>query len=387
VPSGACVIEYRGTRGVVWRIKYADAEGRQVMETIGAERDGVTRKQAEAELRERLVRVERKGYRRPKALTFGEWADTWFAEGPTRRAWKPATVKAYRNALDAHLKPAFGTTRLEGVRPRDVAAFVRVAMSEPHERFNRPLSPRYVNVLLNVMYDLYKSAVAEELVQANPVVGIERPKTRRRRWRILQPQEVGRVANAFTDDRARRLFLTLMLTGLRRFELQGLRWRDVNLLEATLRVVESKSEEGERLVALPPTLAGELAAHYQQSAYRSDIDYVFGHPTRGSRLEHEWYAGEFRKALAAAGITDYVGPFHDARHAALTNMAATGASPIAVMATAGHRSMQTTKQYLHLAGVVFRDESAALEQRLLGTESVEGAGRNQPETASSSGTA
>ena len=63
----------------------------------------------------------------------------------------------------------------------------------------------------------------------------------------------------------------------------------------------------------------------------------------------------------------YVRPFHDARHGALTNMAATSASPTALMATAGHRSMATTKQYLHLAGVVFRDEAAALEQRLLGT--------------------
>ena len=54
------------------------------------------------------------------------------------------------------------------------------------------------------------------------------------------------------------------------------------------------------------------------------------------------------------------------RHTALTNLAATGASPIAVMATAGHRSMQTTKQYLHLAGVVFREDASALERRLLG---------------------
>ena len=44
-------------------------------------------------------------------------------------------------------------------------------------------------------------------------------------------------------------------------------------------------------------------------------------------------------------------------------MAATGASPIALMATAGHRSMATTNTYLHLAGVVFRDEAAALAQR------------------------
>ena len=54
------------------------------------------------------------------------------------------------------------------------------------------------------------------------------------------------------------MFLTLALTGLRRSELERLRWGHVNLLEGTLRVVESKSEEGERLIALPPTLLREL---------------------------------------------------------------------------------------------------------------------------------
>ena len=47
------------------------------METVGREADGVTRKRAEAELRERLVRVERKGYRRPDRLTFADYAGTW----------------------------------------------------------------------------------------------------------------------------------------------------------------------------------------------------------------------------------------------------------------------------------------------------------------------
>jgi integrase len=61
-----------------------------------------------------------------------------------------------------------------------------------------------------------------------------------------------------------------------------------------------------------------------------------------------------------------VRPFHDARHASLTNGAAAGESPIALMTRAGHRSMQTTQLYLHLAGTFFRDEAAALERRLLG---------------------
>ena len=57
---------------------------------------------------------------------------------------------------------------------------------------------------------------------------------------------------ALVSVRARRVFLTLVLTGLRRFELQGLRWRHVNLVDGTLRVDVSKSEEGERLISLPP---------------------------------------------------------------------------------------------------------------------------------------
>jgi len=78
----------------------------------------------------------------------------------------------------------------------------------------------------------------------------------------------------------------------------------------------------------------------------------------------QWYTDQFNKALKKAGITDYVRPFHDMRHTALTNEAATGKSnPIALMAKAGHRSMNTTRQYLQLAGVVFHDEAEALEAR------------------------
>lgn len=117
-------------------------------------------------------------------------------------------------------------------------------------------------------------------------------------------------------------------------------------------------------------LVTALAEHYQRTAFRGDGELVFCHPTRGSKFDHEWYAGEFRAALAVAGISDYIRPFHDARHASLTNGAAAGEAPIALMTRAGHRSTATTKGYLHLAGVVFRDEAAALERWMLG-DSVE----------------
>jgi integrase len=364
MPSVGHVHRYEGKRGVVWRIKYRDASGKQVMETVGAERDGVTEKQAREQLADRLSDVRRKNYRRPQPLTFATYVDRWFEEGKLRRDWKPRTVLSYQTGL-RHLKRYFGPLRLASIRPRDVADYTR-QMQAP-DRKPRPFSAKTVQLHLNLLHDVFKTAIAEELVDANPVDGAERPKVRRKRWRILQPNEVGRVLNAFTDDQARAMFLTLMLTGVRRFELLALRWRDVSLIENTVRVSESKSEEGERLIALSPMLADELAAQYQRTAFKGDDELVFCHPKRGKPLDPTWYAGEFRAALVAAGITDYVRPFHDARHASLTNGAAAGETPIALMTRAGHRSMSTTKGYLHLAGVVFRDEADALERRLLGS--------------------
>ena len=98
----------------------------------------------------------------------------------------------------------------------------------------------------------------------------------------------------------------------------------------------------------------------------SPDDYIF-QSSRGNQVGGQWYTDKFNEALKEAGITDYVRPFHDMRHTALTNEAATGKSnPIALKTKAGHRSFATTEQYIKLAGVVFPDQAEALEARLNG---------------------
>lgn len=352
------VIQYRGKRGVVWRIKYRDASGKQVMETVGGAADGFTRKMAEAELRERLVRVERKGYRKPKPLTFGEWSKTWLAEGEARRGWASGTVSAYKGVLDRNLGPYFDGMRLGSIRPRDVAAYIRQQLKH--------YSPATVDLDVTVGHDICKVAVREELLDSNPFAGAERPKIVQRKWRILEPVEVQRVLKAFNNEQARTIFLTLSLTGLRRKEISGLRWRDVDLVGGVLRVEESKTKEGERSVALSSRLTEALIEHLGRSTYTAPDDRVFGHRTRGTKLNPDWYGREFRKALLAVGITDYVRPFHDARHGSLTNGAANGESTFALMRRAGHKNVATTQRYVDLAGVVFREEADSLEDRMLG---------------------
>ena len=160
--------------------------------------------------------------------------------------------------------------------------------------------------------------------------------------------------------------LVLVLTGIRRNELRELRWADVDLLEGVLRVRGTKTEDAERSIALSPALVSALEARFQRTAFKGDSEFVFCHPERGTRYSEKLFAEQFRAALVKAEITDYVRPFHDLRHTALTNEAASGSSPIALMTKAGHSDMKTTRIYLHLAGTVFRDEAAALERQLLG---------------------
>jgi len=200
---------------VSWRIKYADADGRQVKETVGREADGISRKHAEQALRDRLVKVEQRGWRKPAPTTFADYAAAWLERAEAIRQWKPATSVAVRKRL-GHLTDTLGHQPVAGIRAQDVT----VLIDEHLETF----SARTVNVHLNLLHDVLKAAAADELLPANPVTGVERPKVKRNRWRILQPGEVPAVSKAFSDARARRVFLTFMLTGLRRSELHGLRW-------------------------------------------------------------------------------------------------------------------------------------------------------------------
>jgi integrase len=355
MPRGAAVIPYEGKRGRVWRIKYVDAAGKQTMETVGAERDGVTRKVAEAELRERLVRVEKQSYRRPKPITFRQYAREWLTGCEGRRQWRPSTVKMRRLQV-GRLIGFFGPMRLGTIRPTHVASYVTDQLGD--------YSPATVNGDVDVLFEILKTAKREELVDQNAAEGAERPRVPRRRWRILEPVEVARVAKALAhDQQAHAAFVTLVVTGIRRFELQALRWRDVDLVENVLRVRDSKTEDGIRSIALPPTLAEALWQWRRTTKFQGDDERVFCNQKTGGVYREEHFAEAFRAALAEAGIADYLRPLHDLRHTAITHDAAAGASPIAVMTKAGHASMSTTKRYLHLAGAVFRDEAAALEDR------------------------
>src|SRR6266536_5978155 len=99
MPSGAAVIRYAGKRGVVWRVKYRDAEGRQVKETLGPASEGWTKRKAEAALRARLTDVAREGYRKPTPVTFATFAEEGLRDYPDAKGLKRSTRRGYEQIL------------------------------------------------------------------------------------------------------------------------------------------------------------------------------------------------------------------------------------------------------------------------------------------------
>ncbi|HEX5584721.1 tyrosine-type recombinase/integrase [Gaiella sp.] len=224
---------------------------------------------------------------------------------------------------------------------------------------------------LSILHAIYEWALALELVDRNPTRGVARPTVRQRKGHALRPEEVQALARSFSVEQDRVAFLTLVLTGIRRAELQGLRWSHVDLIENRLRIVDSKTETGVRLIAIPPGLAEALWQYRRATAYRADSDRVFCHQEKGSVYCYETYRAALVAAYKRAGLgwPDKLRPFHDLRVTSITNDAIAGANPVALMTKAGHANMATTKRYLKLAGAVFTEEAEALERRLLGVGS------------------
>jgi hypothetical protein len=135
MPSGACVLRYEGKRGVVLRIKYRDAEGKQVMETLGRETDGWTDTKAERELGKRLDAVDR-GMRKPKRRAFGDLLDEFEAVSLAAKPRKKTTMIDYKATIRNHLRPHFGEEDLARLSQRP-EAFERT-----RARRSPPASPR-----------------------------------------------------------------------------------------------------------------------------------------------------------------------------------------------------------------------------------------------------
>jgi integrase len=334
----------------------------KVKRKIGAKRErgsreGLTRVQAEKELRRRIEAdavVRSPSNRRTITEAGEEYVD--HLEHVMER--KATTIVDYRGYVRGHFAPFFGDRPISRIDESWVSAYLK------HKR-SRGLSAKTVQNHLNFMHGLFKFAKRRGWCEANPVAEVERPKktrTARTRIRFLRPVELEALIRAVPNDELgaieRPLYRTAAMTGLRQGELIALPWIDVDWLARRIRVADNfprgavgetdspKSREG-RSVPMADSVAAALERHSQQSAFRADRDLVFGHPQTGAPLDPSKIRKRFKRALKRARVREVT--FHELRHTFGTQLAAAGVPLRTIQEWMGHADAKTTEVYRHYA--------------------------------------
>lgn len=401
------VIEYAGPRGTSYAIRFR-AYGKRRFVTVGTRETGWTRQRAEEELANTLADV-RRGIWQPQTaepvrvpnveptlhVLASEWLFRRLHEVDER------TVEHWRWALSGHLLEHFGHLNPSDVTSRHVKDYTAAKQVErekqqasieewrkvdPAERGRMPrpgLSNASINKTLRVLAQILDEAVEEGWVEQNVARGKRRRlKADRPRRTWLELHEVQALLAAAGKYRA--LIATMILAGLRVGELCSLRWRDVDLAGGKLRVTDSKTEAGVRVVDLSPMLLDELKLHRAVEAGVPDPDaLVFGTSTGKPQSRSNIIRRILRPAIGRAnvelakagrrpieGVTN-----HSLRRTFCALLYEAGASPGYVMAQMGHVSASLALEIYTKVMERKRDTGERMDALVRGAEWAE-AGRS-----------
>ena len=236
------------------------------------------------------------------------------------------------------------------------------------------LSARTIRRRLSSLSGFYGYLSARGLVQASPVPSgplSRSPKDRGRGGRaplirtprtlpqVLNPAEVTGLLAALRTSRDTAMVHAMLFGGLRRCEVLGLRLADVHLADRRLFVADGKGGH-QRIIPVSgqffTALAGYLDRERPRDASTDRVFVVLKGPNRGQPLSAAGADEILSGARARAGIAHLT--CHMLRHTCLTRLREAGMALEAVQAQAGHRSIESTRIYLHLADSWLADEYA-----------------------------
>ncbi|MEV4166968.1 tyrosine-type recombinase/integrase [Nonomuraea dietziae] len=308
--------------------------------------------------------------------TVGEWLARWLA---TKDALRPSTRQGYATHIRLYLIPQLGRILLHQLTSRDVNALLAVLTSRPSPT-GRQLSPSTVVRIHATLRTALNAAVRARLIPLNPANGAELPHPRRphpvvwtagraARWQqsgerpavaVWTEQQLAAFLTGVAQDGLYAAWWLAALRGLRRGELAGLRWTDVDLQAAELTVTQQRVHADGQVVACPPKSAAScrvvaldaetvrvLTRHRERQEKASaaagtrwqDSGYVFT-TTDGAPLRPDYLTGRFRRLVTASGQPPI--RLHDLRHGSATLALAARTDLKVVQAMLGHASIVLT---------------------------------------------
>lgn len=310
-------------KGKNYFIDYRNAAGKRIIRKVGESK--AMAEQYLHKLQHEKTQEKLMGVKAETKMTLKEFMPKYLKYSVTNKKKK---AYARDRSCSVHLLAFFGEYTLCDIKPSPVEEYKAMRIEK--------VENRTVNIELTTLRAMLNRAVDWEIIKENPMKKVKKLPQASERIRYLTNEEIPRLlsccaAHIFT------VVVCALYTGMRKGEILGLKWIDVDLEHDIIHVEETLEEEttktGERRdVPLSPILKEELLKMERNG------EYIFP-------------VGDFRKAwissLKRAGITDF--KFHDLRHTFASHLVMNGETLVTVKELLGHKSIEMTMKYAHLA--------------------------------------
>lgn len=330
---------------------------------------------AEALMIKLLAQLEQGTYLEASKATVAEWMKEWL-EQYKKPVIRPKTYDLYSWATEAYIIPAIGHIPLQKLQPHHLQRLYNSIRSN-----NK--STRLVHLVHQLLYGALKQAKRSRLIQDNVAEATELPRMQKKEIRALTLEEQDAFLRTLAGHQLGTAFMLALGTGLRRGELLGLHWEDIDFGEGILHVKRNvvyvrgqgilvqppKTEKGNRTVPIPKLVLKMLEGHRErlkeQGLFKEDGP-VFPN-SNGSYIYPDNFERTFRKLRKEAGIEDI--NLHALRHTFATRLLELGEDLKVVQELLGHARIGITADiYTHVTNKLKKRAVEKLDQVLnLGT--------------------
>ena len=316
-------------RGDRWCIDYRNVQGQRIREVV---REAQNRGEALIVLQKKVAETFDGKFhplRKKDSITFSHLAETYIENYAKvkKRSWK--TDKGY---IEKSMNPFFKDALISRITPLDIEKYIKCRLDDGVTRTT-------VNRCLQILKRMFNLAIDWGYTVENPVRKVRLFSEKDNlKERILDVGEEVRLLEA-SPEHLKPIIIMALNTGMRRGEILGLRWANIDFERKIIKVDKTKSGD-QRFIEMNSTLL-ELLRRLRMANPGSE--YVFSNfRTRQPFVE---VGKAFRRACKVAGIAGV--RFHDLRHTFASRLIEAGVDIITVKELLGHSSVKITERYTH----------------------------------------
>ena len=332
------------------------ATGKQVIKSVL----GKTQAEVKEKLKKAIEDAEKVDFTKTGKYTVGIWMDEWF-ENVAKIKVRASSHQTYRGYIDNHIKPNIGNIPIEKLTTMDLQKFYRKLLTkgrvERIESKDQPkgLSAKTVRNINQVISSAMDLAVAQKIISANPTNACALPKIEHQEMQTIPAEQLQVFLQEAKATGVYEMYYIELATGLRRGELLGLKWQDIDWKNGVIKVRRQVARVDGQIKEAPlktknsyrtVTISQQAIEVLKAQKKKTNDAYVFPSPN-GGPISPDSVNNMLKRVLERAGIPKV--RFHDLRHTFATIALQNGVDIKTVSGMLGHFSAGfTLDTYAHV---------------------------------------